>query len=134
MSGTVMIHLDDREVAQLAIDLEEAPKRIQFASKSAMRKSADLVKFRMKADARGHRYLPRFPHAVTSTVYDAYNAEIGFETTPGTQGRLAHIILYGSVNNLPVYDYTWALRRSERDIEEFFGIEAEGAVLGNRDA
>lgn len=126
----VIIKWDDLQLRELAVDLTEAPGRIQRAAPKALDKGADLVQQGMKKDARGHRFLPRFPRAITKSTIDRFTREIGFETTPGTQGRLAHIILYGSVNNLPVYDYTAALRRSTPAIEELLAGTGEDAVLG----
>lgn len=130
----VSIHIDDHELGQLEIDLTEAPGRMQRASRKTIKRAAEIVDRAMKRDARGHRYLPHFPRAITHEVIGSYDAEIGFEPIKGTQGKLAHIILHGSINNAPVYDYTSALRRSTPEILEMYAEAAEGATLGSEQA
>jgi hypothetical protein len=131
---TATIEIDDHELEQLEVDLKEAPGRMQRDARKALKRGAEIVDKGMKRDARGHRYLPRLPRSVTHELIDMFTAEIGLSPIPGTQGRLAHIIAYGSVNNAPVYDYTAALRRSTPEILELFGAAAEDAALGSRDA
>ena len=48
----------------------------------------------------------------------------------GNQGSLAHIIVYGSVNNGPVYDHMSGPRRAMPRIVRAMGAMAEDAVLG----
>lgn len=132
--AVITVEIEDRELNELYLDLKEAPLRTQLGARKALRRSKDLVTTRMRTDARGHRYLSHFPTAVTSEILDDYTAEIGFSPIPGTQGKLAHIILNGSVNNLPVYDYTNALTRSVPEILDFFGGAGEDAVLGTSEA
>jgi hypothetical protein len=91
-----------------------------------------MVDKEMRRDARGHRYLPRLPRSVSHEFLDYWTQEIGLSPIPGTQGRLAHIIVYGSVNNPPVYDHTAALRRETPAILEMFADEAEEDTLGSR--
>ena len=57
-------------------------------------------------------------------------AEIGIEKKGA--GKLAHIIVFGSANNAPVYDHTAALRRSIPAIEKVLADAAEGSVFGTR--
>jgi hypothetical protein len=98
-----------------------------------MRKAAELVDRGMVKDARGHRYLPRFPRNISHDSGD-FDAEIGFDRSRGLQGALVWIILNGSINNAPVWDYAAALRRSTPAILEMYGGTTEDATLGTSEA
>lgn len=124
--------IDDSELRTLQVDLSKAPGRMQRGGHKTLGRAGDLVNKGMKQDARGHRYLPRLPRSVSNEFIDYWTQEIGLSPIPGTQGRLAHIIVYGSVNNAPVYDHTAALRRSTPAILEMFAGEAEDDTLGRR--
>lgn len=124
--------VDDSELRTLQIDLEEAPGRIQRGAHKTLDRAGELVDKGMQEDARGHRFLPKLPKSVSHGFIDRWTMEIGLSPIPRTQGRLAHIIVYGSVNNLPVYDHTAALRRSTPAIDEMFGRTAEDATLGSK--
>lgn len=124
------VHLDDSELRNLEIDISKAPLRLQFNTRAAMGKAARVVRGQMRLDAAGHRHLSHLPTAVTESVYGNWEAEIGLAPQKGTQGALAHIIVYGSVNNAPVYDHTAGLRRAEPRILEIFADAAEESVLG----
>jgi hypothetical protein len=87
-----------------------------------------------RRDARGHRYLPRLPRSVSHEFLDYWTQEIGLSPIPGTQGRLAHIIVYGSINNTPVYDHTAGLRRATPRILERFAGQLEDDTLGSKQA
>jgi hypothetical protein len=123
--------VDDSELRTLQIDLSEAPGRMQRGGHKTLGRAGDLVNRGMKRDARGHRQLPRLPKSVTNEFIDYWTQEIGLSPIPETQGRLAHIIVYGSINNEPVYDHTAALRRETPTILEMFAGEAEEDVLGS---
>jgi hypothetical protein len=122
--------MDDHELRELEADLRKAPLRAQLGAARAIGESAEIVHTRMKRAARGHRQLPKFARSVTWEMRGPFSAEVGHETTRGTQGRLAHILLYGSVNNAPIYDYRTALYRSIPQIERKFADMGEDAVLG----
>lgn len=124
------IHIDDSELRNLYVDLRGAPLRVQNNTRETLVRSARAVNDEMREDARGHRYLKHLPRAVSYQLIDRYTAEIGLGPQRGTQGSLAHIIVYGSVNNAPVYDHTAGLRRAEPRILEWFADEAEDSVLG----
>jgi hypothetical protein len=126
--------MDDSELRRLQVDLEEAPARIQLGAHKTLGRAGDLVNRGMKRDARGHRYLPRLPRSVSNEFIDRWTQEIGLSPIPGTQGRLAHIIVYGSINNAPVYDHTAALRRETPTILDMFAAEAEDDTLGSKRA
>lgn len=125
--------LDDSELRKLEIDLTEAPGRIQRAGHKTLGRAGALVDKGMQADARGHRFLPRLPKSVSHEFIDFWTMEVGLGPIPRTQGRLAHIIVYGSVNNLPVYDHTAALRRSTPAILEMFAGDVEDSTLGSKE-
>lgn len=126
------IELDDSELRNLEIDLSKAPLRAQFGVTKFVRRGAALIDEGMQQDAAGHRYLKHLPKAVSHEMLTPYLAEIGLGPKRGTQGALAHIIVYGSVNNAPVYDHTAALRRSAPTIEGWAADEAEESVFGYR--
>jgi hypothetical protein len=131
---TTTLEIDDRELAQLQLDLREAPARVQLGATKTLRRGAEIVNRGMTKDAKGHRYLPYFSRGITHELLDRFTAEIGFERSEGEQHSLVWIILNGSVNNFPVYDKYAALRRSTPAILEMFGGMAEDAVLGSREA
>lgn len=132
------VGFDDDELRQLEIDLRKAPLRTQFNARKAMKKAARIVQREMKIDAAGHHgnyfgapgteFLIDLPRHVSYDILDAYTAEIGFENKGS--GSLAHILVYGSVNNDPVFDHTAGLRRSEQEITYAFAEAAERSVLG----
>lgn len=125
-----MLDFDYQEVRQLEIDLSAAPTRVQWAASRSTRQAARLVNAAMRVDASGHRYLPNLPNAVSHEMLGPLSAEIGLGPD-GDQGSLAHIIVYGSVNNAPVYDHTAGLRRSMPAILNLYADAAEDSVLGN---
>jgi hypothetical protein len=131
--GRVTISWDDSELKTLEINLTEAPGRVQRSAPKVVKRGADLIEKAMKVDARGHRYLPHFPRAVDQKMRGRWEAQIGFTHKPGTQGKLAHIILLGSINNLPVYDFRAAPRRVVPEILDMFGRDGEAAVMGARE-
>jgi hypothetical protein len=131
---TTTLEIDDRELAELQLDLREAAPRVQLGATKTLRRGAEIVNRGMTKDAKGHRYLPYFSRGITHELLDRVTAEIGFERSEGEQHSLVWIILNGSVNNFPVYDKFAALRRSTPAILEMFGGMAEDAVLGSREA
>lgn len=124
----VSFHIDDSEVRNLYIDLRGAPHRVQFGAEKTLRRSAKVLKAAMREDASGHRYLPHFAAAISDEMLDRYTAEVGFDKRG--QGNLANIIVFGSVNNAPVYDFAAAPRRAQPVIDEMFGDLGEESVLG----
>lgn len=124
------IEFDDSELRRLEVDISEAPGRLQRNFGPTMKRGARLVEREMKRDASGHRYLPHLADATSHDVLGPWEAEIGLGPDGG-QGSLAHIIVYGSVNNDPVYDHTAGLRRAEPRIVKMFADTAEESVLGD---
>lgn len=124
------LSIDDTELRRLEVDISGAPGRMQRNCTETVIKGARAVEKGMKRDARGHRYLRHLPKAVSYQLLTPFEAEIGLGPKRMTQGSLAHIIAYGSVNNAPVYDHTAALRRETPNIERMFADAAEQSVLG----
>ena len=132
-SRTTFVEIDDHELEQLEIDLKEAPMRVQLGSRKTLKRAAGIVDRAMVHDARGHRFLPRFPKNISHELVGDFMAEIGFDRSKGLQGALVWIILNGSINNAPVWDYAAGLRRSTPEILELFGGMAEDSTLGSRE-
>lgn len=132
------VSLESDDARQLVVDLSKAPGRIQRNASKGIRKSARLVEKQMRVDATGHQgnwfgkpgtaYNTPLEKHVSSEMTGLLSAEIGIENKGA--GKLAHIIVFGSVNNAPVYDHTAALRRSVPEIEQIMGAAAESAVFG----
>jgi hypothetical protein len=126
----VRIEIDASELRTLEVDLAGCPIRIQFAAPRVLAsRVGPLLDREMRLDARGHRYLPNLPNAVTHEMIDPWTVEAGLGPD-GDQGSLAHIIVYGSVNNAPVYDHTAALRRAAPRATNWLADVAEESVLG----
>lgn len=124
------IRLEADEIRTLYVDLSGAPARIQINGSKTLAEGAMLVEDEMKDDARGHRFLKHLPRAVSRQrlTWDMY--EIGLGPKKGTQGSLAHIIAYGSINNAPVYDHMAGPRRAMPHVVELFADTAEESVFG----
>jgi hypothetical protein len=128
-AGSIVVEWDAGELRNLEVDLREAPGRAQRGARVVLANGGRRIDRGMKADARGHRYLPHLPDAVSHEFIAPLEVEIGLGPD-GSQGSLAHIIAYGSVNNAPVYDHTAALRRATPRIEKDFADMLEKATLG----
>lgn len=124
------IEFDTSEVKRLAVDLSQAPGRIQRKAPKVMHRAAIDVKKAMRVDASGHRYLHQFAREVNYDRLDALGLayEVGFDKSG--QGNLANIIVFGSINNAPVYDFTAALRRETPNIVRHLANAGEDSVLG----
>lgn len=137
---SIKIHLDDSELRNLHLDLSRAPLRVQFNASSAVRKAARIVDKGMVQDARGHQgnwfgipgteFDTGLDKHVSHEMRGPLSAEIGIEYKGS--GKLAHIIVYGSVNNAPVYDHTAALRRSQPLIDKMIADAGEESVFGRK--
>jgi hypothetical protein len=136
----VRIHIDDTELVRLELDLRAAPKRVQFGATKQVMAAAKTIDRQMTIDATGHQgnwfgipgtefNTPLELH-VSHEMLDRYTAEIGIEMKGA--GKLAPIIVYGSVNNAPVYDHMAGPRRVLPKIVEDFADMAEDSVLGER--
>lgn len=125
------IHIDTHELDELAADLERGPGRVQRGAPRILARSATRVKAGMKADASGHNYLDELPGTVGKSRISELEYEVGFDKRG--QGKLANIIVFGSVNNAPVFSHTASLRRDIPILEREFGDAAEGWVFGGKD-
>lgn len=126
------VSIDTREVRALAINLKNAPNRLQRKAPRTMRKIARELEVAMTKDASGHRYLPKFAPEIGKRKRDRLGLswEVGFKRHG--QGKLAHIIVFGSVNNAPVYEFHGPLRKKTPEMLRRLGADAEDAVLGGR--
>src|SRR5689334_12657901 len=123
------LHWDTDEVDRLAVDLSEAPGRMQRKARAVFARGAFEIKGRIKRDASGHDYLPSLDNHVSYTKFGPLDYEIGFDKVG--QGNLANIAVYGSVNNAPVMESPlMAARREIPAIERHLGDAGEEAVLG----
>lgn len=120
---------DTSEVNRLAVDLSNAPGRIQRRAPKVFARGAFEIKNRIKRAASGHRYLPSLDAHVSYDRRGLLEYEIGFNKRG--QGNLANIAVYGSINNAPIMESPAMLARPElREIERHLGVEGEDAVLG----
>lgn len=127
---TVTIRVDNSELERLEFDLSQAPARIQKAVPRALKRIiGPRLAHEMKEDADGHRYLRHLPRHTSFEMRGPFSVEAGIEYVG--QGKLGHIIAFGSVNNAPVYDHTAGLRRTEPVALEVFADVAEESVLGD---
>lgn len=122
------IHIYDEGLYELEVDVSGAPGRVQRGMTARL---AGPVRRRlereMKIDASGHRRLPHFADAIGSTMMGPLELEVGFDKRG--QGELANIIVYGSINNAPVYDFQAGPRRAIPGIIDDIADMAEDAVL-----
>ncbi len=126
----VYIKFDTSEVKRLAVDLSEAPSRLQRKAPKVMARGAFQIKKGMRKDASGHNFLSKLSYKVNYDQLDSggLNYEIGFDKVG--QGNLANIIVFGSINNAPVFDHTAALRRETPLILHHLGDAGEDSVFG----
>ena len=133
------IEIDDREIRQLEVDISQAPARVRRNARTGTIKGARHINREMRVDATGHSgnyfgkegtsyKLTDLPTRVSYQLLTELEAEIGIET--GGQGSLAHIIVHGSVNNAPTYDYLAGPTRAMPQVEREYADLAEDSVLG----
>lgn len=134
-------HIDDSQLRNLQIDLSGARKRVQFNARSAVKKAAQIVDAGMVVDATGHQgnwfgivgtsYDTPLEKHVSHELIGPLEAEIGIEYKGA--GKLAHIIVFGSVKNPGgAYDHTAALRRSQPKIDQMIADAGEESVFGHK--
>lgn len=134
MARRSFMHIDADELRKLEIDISGAPKRIQWGSTRVLAtRVGPIVADAMRADARGHRFLPKLADAVSHEMVTDDILEVGLGPGRRHQGSLAHIIVYGSVNNAPVYDHMSGPRRTLPRVERLFADLAEESVLGEEE-
>lgn len=126
------INIDASQVDRLAVDLTGAPKRIQFAARKTMKKTALQIKSRMIEEFSGHGHAPyvqgSFEFQQTDGAGFAY--EIGELDSGGPQWGIAAILAYGTSNNAPVADHRLPLRLETPVMLRHLGDDAEDSVLG----
>lgn len=123
----VFISVDASEVHQLTVDLKGAPARVTDNVGEVFKNEASALQRDMRRDASNHRYLPEFAVRLTSQKRAALEYEIGFNKV--RQGNLANIIVFGSVNNAPVYNFYGPLLRRTPYFVEHLARVAEDAVF-----
>ncbi len=122
----------DADLQKLEIDLSGAPRRIQVQARERTWKAADLIQRGMRRQATGHRQLRHLPKSITREMIGMFEAEIGYDThVRGAQGRLAHIIVFGSINNDPQWDHSAPMRNLTPRIVKDMADDAEDATLGD---
>jgi hypothetical protein len=127
MSG---VHFDASQVDRLAVDLSEAPKRLQFTARKTMKRSALEIKRKMVEEFSGHRFARAVPGSLEMQSRGEFAWEIGELDSAGPQWGLAAILAYGTSNNAPVADHRKSLREETPIMLRYLGADAGDAVLG----
>lgn len=123
----VYFSIDASEVHELAIDLTRAPERLRNNLDEVFKNEASALQGDMRRDASGHRYLPKFAPRLTAEKVGHLDHIVGFNKTG--QGNLANLIVFGSVNNAPVYNFYGPLIRRTPAFVEHLGRIAEDSVF-----
>lgn len=134
-----MIEIEYHEIRQLEVDLKRAPGRLQRASRRSLKtRVGPLLADAMRRDATGHQgnwfgiagteYVTPLDKHVSHEMRDPDTVEAGIENKGA--GRLGNIIVKGSANNAPAYDFMSGPRRVMPTIERILAGDAETAVLG----
>lgn len=128
------VHVDTSDLSRLAVDLSQAPGRLQRRAPRTMKRSALEIKKKMQADFSGHRYAGAVPGSLEFEQRDALGLayEIGELDSGGPQWGLAAILAFGTANNAPVVDHAAGLRREMPAMVRHLADDAEGSVLGGR--
>lgn len=123
---------DTSQVNRLAVDLSEAPGRIQRKAPKVFEVAANKIKKSLRSDASGHDYLKSgFAAKVNYDRLDPLAYEIGFDDEG--QGELANIAVYGSINNSPVMKSPVEHARLETPhIQRHLADAGEESVLGGK--
>ncbi len=134
------IHIDDSELKQLGIDMAGAPARIQLKAPTVLRtRVGPKLEREMKDDARGHMgnwfgipgtsYVTPLPQHIDHQMAGTWAVEAGIKMEGA--GKLQNIIVFGSVNNAPVYDHMAAGRRTLPFALRWLAEAAEESVIGD---
>lgn len=124
------IHVDTSQLDRLAIDLSEAPGRIQRSAPKVMARGAFNIKTEMREDFSGHNFLKDLGFKVNYDRLDRLGLAYEIGIDKGGQGSLGNIAAYGTSNNAPVADKNAGLRRELPRIVSHLGDVAEDSVLG----
>lgn len=139
MAKTRQEVIDADELRKLERDISGAPARMQWnATKVLATRVGPMIAREMRADARGHQgnyfgkpgteYDTPLENHVSHEMLTDDTLEVGIEYAGA--GKLAHIIVFGSVNNDPVYDHMAGPRRALPRVDRIFADAAEDSVLG----
>lgn len=131
---------DADKLGRLVVDLNGTPRRVQARSRLAMdQRVGPMVAREMKTDARGHKgnwfgkpgteYNTPLEKHVSHEMIGPFEVEVGIERKGA--GKLAHIIVFGSVNNGPVYDHMAGPRRALPRVVKLLGDTGESSMLGD---
>jgi hypothetical protein len=119
------VTFDTSQLDALAVELGSAGRKATLGAAKIIAKGAGNIEKGMRLDFSGHRYAPRIPQAINSTIR-GLSAEIGVDKR-GPQGGLGNILAFGTSRNGPVVDHTAGLRREIPAVEEWMsklGIES----------
>jgi hypothetical protein len=127
------VHFDTSQVDRLAVDMTEAPKRLQLRARKTMKRSALEIKRHMMEEFSGHRYARGVPASLEFRQLDGegFAYEIGELDSAGPQWGIAAILAFGTSNNAPVVDHTAGLWREAPIMASHLGADAESAVFGD---
>lgn len=124
------VHFDTSQVDRLAVDLRQAPKRLQFKARGVMKKGALEILREMRSEFSGHGNAPHVEGSLEMEPRGEFGWEIGELDSAGPQWGIAAILAYGTSNNAPVADHRKALRGEIPVIMRHLGDVAEDSVLG----
>ena len=124
------VHFDTSQVDRLAVDLRQAPKRLQFKARGVMKRGALEILRAAREEFSGHGHAPYAQGSLEMEKRGEFGWEIGELDSGGPQWGLPHILQYGTVNNAPVADIKNALRGEIPEIMRHLGDAAEDSVLG----
>jgi hypothetical protein len=130
----VRMSVDTSQANRLAVDLSQAPGRLQRRAPKTMKRSALEIKKRMQSDFSGHRFAGGVPFSLEFERRDALGLsyEIGELDSAGRQWGIAAILAFGTANNAPVVDHAAGLRREAPTMLNHLADDAEGSVFGER--
>lgn len=126
------VHVDTSDLNRLAVDLTQAPGRLQRRAPRTMKRSALEIKKKMQQDFSGHRYAGGVPGSLEFEQRDALGLayEIGELDSGGPQWGIAAILAFGTSNNAPNVDHAAGLRRETPSMVRHLADDAEDSVLG----
>lgn len=124
------VHFDTSQVDRLAVDLTEAPKRLQFKARGVMKRGALEILRDMREEFSGHGHAPYVQGSFEMEPRGEFGWEIGELDSGGPQWGIAAILEFGTSNNAPRTDRKKSLRKEVPIIMHHLGVAAEDSVLG----
>ena len=129
------MRIDSSEVGELVTDFITAPSRIEGELEDVWRNEAMALHGDMRRDAENHRYLPSrtrsggkgFAPSLGREKRGELDYVVGFHKSG--QGNLANIIVFGSINNAPVYNFYGPLTRRTPFFVEHLARVCEAGVF-----